>query len=551
MNLPANVEERMTRLQSALTALDDHYQVTGYLGGGGMGDVYLATDTSLEGSRWAVKVLADDIAKDAVLVTRFITEASIEASLQHPNIVKVFRIAQEGGLHFLIMTYVDGEDLDARMQKTYQMDIPDTTRIMLQVTSALECAHDNGIVHRDLKPSNIRIDRYDTVIVMDFGIAKVRTDAASQGKTMLGDRLGTPLYMSPEQTAGRQVDGRSDLYSLCVILYEMLSGDNPFAAENQNPVATALRHQTHVPPPLSQVRPAVSEELSQIVDRLLAKDPAVRYQKASEVRQALSKLGSAGVTEIKTPRTGRPPTPRTLFKAGPATTVPQIMADAVPTRPLTEMQRQVLEAVDGRRTILDIQSFTGFSESEITSALQSLEGEMVRTGSLRPVSSEVRARPISAVRPGTGVRIGHSGETTARPSFTLAPIRESPPGIVSRIRNLPTTVLLGLSCVLFLAIVAVAAFLATAGGGALHFVLVDASPFASVTIRSEKGDIVKQEKTPFAIDLPAGQYTFEFTSDGGQTRSKPLILGRSSGPTTSIREEFWDMQRTIKLIESY
>src|SRR3990172_637507 len=188
MVLTKTPDPQMVRLQQELSST---YTIVERIGSGGVGEVYLANHKTL-GGKWAIKVLADELARDPVIVERFIREAQIEANLQHPNIVKVFDISTRGDFQFLVMPFVEGENLDERIKRLKILDPVEAVTIALFVTRALECAHEHSIIHRDLKPSNIRIDHYGTVVVMDFGIARVLD--TGQGKTALGSRIGTPQY---------------------------------------------------------------------------------------------------------------------------------------------------------------------------------------------------------------------------------------------------------------------------------------------------------------------------------------------------------------------
>ena len=259
-------------------ALRGIYRIQKRIGEGGMGDLYLATHEEL-GGKWAVKVLGRDLVEDLEVVERFVTEARIRAELQHPNIVKVFHIGRAGRFRYLVMNYVEGEDLTARIERSSPMPESEIVSIAAQICRALECAHDHQVVHRDLKPSNIRIDNYGTVLVLDFGIARARA-IALKTKTAVGERLGTPLYMSPEQVRGNTADARSDLYSLGILMYEMATGSNPFDAES--PHAVYLKQLNDVLPPVSQVNSVFSGKFSRTLERLLEKDPKKRFQSASQ-----------------------------------------------------------------------------------------------------------------------------------------------------------------------------------------------------------------------------------------------------------------------------
>ena len=327
-----------THVRSTLKeALRGTYRIQKRIGEGGMGDLYLATHEEL-GGKWAVKVLGRDLVEDADVVERFVTEARIGAELQHPNIVKVFHIGRAGKFRYLVMNYVEGEDLAARIERLSPMPESEIVSIAVQICRALECAHDHQVVHRDLKPSNIRIDNYGTVLVLDFGIARARA-IALKTRTAAGERLGTPLYMSPEQVSGAAADARSDLYSLGILMYEMATGSNPFDAEN--PHAVYRKQLNDVPPPVSQVNSAFSAQFSRVLERLAEKDPEKRFQSASQVIAAFESAGLAQKQITPRPANLREPFPgEKVLRRQPAT----IRVEA-----LSADQRKILDCVDSNR----------------------------------------------------------------------------------------------------------------------------------------------------------------------------------------------------------
>jgi serine/threonine-protein kinase len=541
-------QDKINRLQQAL---GDTYVIGNRIGGGGMGDVYVATHKTL-GDKRAIKLLADDLAKDPVLVERFINEAKIEANLQHPNIVKVFDIGQKDQFYYLVMSFVEGEDLDKvireRKKTRMPMDVRESVNIALQVVKALECAHDNGIVHRDLKPSNIRIDRYGTIIVMDFGIARVR-QAGLQGKTVLGERLGTPLYMSPEQAAGRPVDTRSDLYSLGVILYEMLSGANPFEAEN--PIAICMKHIQYEPPDLIDVRPEVPPEISDIVKRLLAKDPDNRYQDAAGLRQALS--GGGVISDVPTARPAAV-VPSHLLQLGPLDAILHQIPDTQLDRPLTESETRLLTLIDGTKSIREVLNVSGIPETETAEALKTLQNDGV-------VYSEI---PLGSDQPGVFEPTFPGKKTTSRgaPMFSSAATSTAktetlkPRTATATVPAPPVTpakkfsiALAGAAAAVVVVLVVAAYFIFRGGPAVLSAVQVDASPFATVTITSEKGDKILTDDTPFTVSLAPGVYNFDFQApDQAPKRVTQKITAQSSSP---VRVDFWSPGETKKLLESY
>lgn len=535
MNNPVQDQEKIDRLQKAL---GDDYTILKRLGGGGMGDVYMATHRTL-GGKWAIKLLAEHLAEDAELVDRFMNEARIEANLQHPNIVKVVNIGQKDKFHFLIMTFVDGEDLDQRLKRLRRMDVQEVINIGLQVVRALECAHDNGIVHRDLKPSNIRIDdQYGTVVVMDFGIARIR-DSSSKVKTVLGQQLGTPLYMSPEQAAGRAVDVRSDFYSLGVILYEMLAGANPFEAENH--YAIVMKQLTESPQPLSDVRQDVPRVLSDLIARLLEKDPAKRYQTASEVRQDLSALG--GGADIRTaPRSVQPPIPEHLKKLGPLDAVLHSIPDTQIQRPLTSTENGLLTLIDGSKTIREILKACGLVETEAANAIASLQ-------SAGAIYSEIPLGEDGAeIDDATRIQ-----RTTRRPSSIFPPATPAPatrleaaPKVQRKV--VPVWLPAAIGAVVIAGVIGV--FFALRTPSTVTAIKVDASPFAMVTILSEDETtrIQEPQDTPFTVALAPGSYVFEFRNDD-QTKRVPMAIGPDL--PDAVRADFWNADETQKLLDGY
>ncbi|MGH2574048.1 MAG: Stk1 family PASTA domain-containing Ser/Thr kinase [Actinomycetota bacterium] len=261
--------------------LSSRYRVEASLGQGGMARVYRGTDRTLD-RPVAIKVLADHLAADPSFVERFRREAQAAAGLNHPSVVAVFDTGSDDGIHYIIMEFVQGRVLQEIVQAEGRI-LPDRAlEIAESVCSALTAAHDKGLVHRDVKPANIMITPDGGVKVMDFGIARaVASDTITQTATV----LGTANYLSPEQARGDRVDARSDLYSLGVVLYEMLTGQAPFVGESA--VAVAHMHLHEDPAPPSRLNPDVGPALDAVVLRAMAKDPDQRYQSAEELRRDL------------------------------------------------------------------------------------------------------------------------------------------------------------------------------------------------------------------------------------------------------------------------
>ncbi|MGA7730619.1 MAG: protein kinase [Chloroflexia bacterium] len=249
------------------------YQIESLIGRGGMAAVYRAHDTALNRSV-AIKVLEPALAIDPKAVERFRREAVTSANLEHPAIVRVYDVEQAGSLHYITMRYVQGTTLRDILRDNGALPLDVALRIVEPIASALHYAHTHGVIHRDVKPGNILVEPDGTVLLTDFGIARA-ADNAQSSLTAVGHVMGTADYLAPEQISGRPAEPRSDVYSLGVVLYEMLTGKPPFSGET---TASVLYRQVHEkPPPLRASNPRLPSDLQPIMDRALAKNPAVRY----------------------------------------------------------------------------------------------------------------------------------------------------------------------------------------------------------------------------------------------------------------------------------
>jgi len=260
------------------------------LGKGGMAEVWLAEQTSLK-RNVALKFLRAELNRDNVYIRRFETEAKAAAGLNHPNIVQVYSTGVDGGEHFIAQEYVAGQTLRALLQKKGPLDVPLALLIMRQTAAALHAAAERGIVHRDIKPENIMITRKGEVKVADFGLAQVNHGGEKLNLTQEGTTMGTPLYMSPEQVHGKQLDHRSDIYSFGVTCYHMLTGQPPFNGDS--PVAVAVQHVNNEAQPLAQKRADLPKPVCDIVHRMMAKKPEDRYGSAQEVLSDIRKVAKA------------------------------------------------------------------------------------------------------------------------------------------------------------------------------------------------------------------------------------------------------------------
>ena len=275
------------------TALDGRYTVERELGHGGMATVYLAQDVRHRRAV-ALKVLRPDISA-TIGSDRFIREIEIVAGLAHPHILPLFDSGDADGLLFFVMPFAAGESLRDRLIREHQLPVGEALRITRGAASALAYAHSQGIIHRDIKPENILLEG-DEAVVADFGIARVVDAAHDDGVSLPGVVVGTPAYMSPEQATGAEVDGRSDVYSLGCVLYEMLAGKPPFRGQSVHSMETA--HRTLAPPRVSGARATVTPDLQIALDTSMAKLPADRYRSAWEFTRALDHVSSTLHTPI-------------------------------------------------------------------------------------------------------------------------------------------------------------------------------------------------------------------------------------------------------------
>lgn len=252
------------------TVLADRYRLDAQVGAGGMSTVYRAFDTVLERTV-AIKSMLRQVAGDSQQLERFRREARAVAQLNHPHIVQVIDVGEHQNAPFIVFEYVAGETLKARIRRLGRLPVTEALAYAIEIARALQAAHDKGIVHRDVKPQNVLIDEEGRAKVTDFGIARTLEE---DGLTADGRVLGTTDYVSPEQALGKRVGPQSDLYSLGIVLYEMLIGDVPFKGENQ--VAVAMRHVREELPDIQLLRPGISVGLAQLLDRLTAKEPSDR-----------------------------------------------------------------------------------------------------------------------------------------------------------------------------------------------------------------------------------------------------------------------------------
>jgi len=328
---PRTAGGSFAELQARLAyTLEGRYRVREILGAGGMGVVFLADDLTLDRAV-AIKVLPPEVSGDQTVVSRFRREAKTAARLDHPGIIPIYRVENEGGLDYFIMKYVPGRSLERVLSDESTVSIPFATRVLREASAALAHAHRNGVVHRDVKPANIMLDADERVILTDFGISHASTAAAPEATTeprltQVGTAIGTPQYMAPEQAVGQTVDGRADQYALAIVGFEMLAGRVPF--DDETPHAIIHRQISEAPPDLTTLRPDIPRHIAALIAKSLRKSPASRFATMEEFALALDDESMATLTPMRTRTIG----------AGQAT----------PTRvrPMTDQDRELDTALD-------------------------------------------------------------------------------------------------------------------------------------------------------------------------------------------------------------
>src|SRR5262245_11037345 len=294
---PSAIDARVAMLEQALK---NKYKIIKKIGSGGFAEVYLGEHAQL-GRQVAIKILLHSFAGEEDMIERFRREAKAAAKLSHPNIIDIYDVGESDGIYFIVMKYINGETLARKTRREKKINPNEAIYIIKQLASALAYAHEKSIVHRDLKPANVMLDEYAKPILMDFGIARAQFEG---NLTKTGTLMGTPHYLPPEQPLGKPVDGRSDIYSLGILFYEMLAGRPPFHDENS--VSLIFKHINEPPAPLIEKVPELVPELCAIVHKMIEKLPENRYQNALEVQEALE--GMSAIYPFPTPF-GRKSTP--------------------------------------------------------------------------------------------------------------------------------------------------------------------------------------------------------------------------------------------------
>ena len=298
------------------------------IGQGGMGQVYLARQQSLKRDV-ALKILKCDLATNPTALQRFKSEAEAVAKITHSNIVQVFAVGEEFGVHYMALEFVEGRNLREYLARKGPPDLPIAIAIIRQVAAALQRAFELGLVHRDIKPENIMVTRKAEVKVADFGLSRFFTgEAASVNLTQSGVTLGTPLYMSPEQIRGEPTDHRSDIYSFGVTCYHLLAGEPPF--KGKTPFEVTIQHVQNEPPPLAGLRPDLPPDLCAMVHKMMAKRVEDRYPTARDVIRDLNKVREGLSLGLNTSQVGNAP----AYLSGLTTAFPDANGTTLSLSPL-------------------------------------------------------------------------------------------------------------------------------------------------------------------------------------------------------------------------
>ena len=288
------MDDNKTRIQSVL---GDKYEIRDLIQAGGMGQIFLGVHKALD-KKVAIKIIHQELVKNEHFKSRFYREAKLAAGLDHSGIIDIYDFGSSDDFDYIIMPFIEGETIESRIKKQGPMDPAESTAMMIEIADALHYAHSRNVIHRDIKPSNIMIDRQGKIVIADFGISKMMGDTDLTAPNTV---LGSPKYMSPEQIKGQEVDARSDLYSLGLVFYEMLTGSHPFKGRDTSAIYYAQAHE--IPPRPETTRPEIPKDLGSIIMKLLEKSVEKRYADGNELLRDLrdyrqgKPLASAGAEQ--------------------------------------------------------------------------------------------------------------------------------------------------------------------------------------------------------------------------------------------------------------
>ncbi|MFC2165821.1 protein kinase [Acidobacteriota bacterium] len=383
------------------------YTITGELGKGAMGIVYKGVDPYI-GRTLAIKTIRFDImgqpSAQEEAQKRFMREARSAGILSHPNIVTIYEVGEDAGTTYIAMEYIEGQSLEEIMASGRQFSPEEVTNIVEQIGSALDYAHKKGITHRDIKPGNILVDSEGTAHIVDFGIARIATSTMTQTSMV----MGTPSYMSPEQIAGKKVDGRSDIFSLGTIMYELLTNEKPFPGENLTTIVYKIMNET--PPPPRVLSPEISEDLEIVVKKALAKNPRERYQSCKELLDDLRSLHPSAGTPISSERS----VPETIPHAGEQLSAMAIEQEEI----LPQVQPQLKK---NRKPLLIVLGSMMGILIVILAVVFLTMGKSEKSGINIPVSAD---KPVEKIQPSAPLNTQADYELAAQEAFSARDVNK-------------------------------------------------------------------------------------------------------------------------------
>jgi eukaryotic-like serine/threonine-protein kinase len=517
--------------------LNERYEIQNRIGRGGMADVFLARDLLLD-RPVAIKVLFPEFATDPNFVERFRREAQSAANLNHPNIVSVYDWGKYSNTYYMAMEYVQGRTLADILKANGHVSSVQAAEIASEVSAALAFAHKNGVVHRDIKPANILIGSAGQVKVADFGIARAMNAATEANLTQVGSVMGTATYFSPEQAQGAQPDPRSDLYSLGIVLYEMVAGQPPFVGEN--PVSIAYKQVHDAPKPLNQLVADVPRPFEAIVAKLLAKKPELRYADADALRDDLRRFRAGepvralvgvappadDVATTALPRTAAVPAATAAYGANQRTTaMPQT---APPPAPVPEPNRNGLYSVLGFIAVValvigGVLLYRSLTRSDTASGpipVPSVIGLDITAATAALQGAGLTVEPIGEVNP-TDPNVPENQVWRTDPPAETAVL----PNSIVRVSFIPPAAPVAIPDVTGKTLDEAKA-------------LLTAAKFAVGTVTSETSDLPKDTviRTDPAANTPlkVGQPVAIILSGGPDTQTVPNVVGQPQDAATSL-----------------
>ena len=537
----ATGEQRLLETLRSVTL--GEYEVVCELGRGGMAVVFLAHDISLD-RKVAIKVMAPALMlMDSGIQARFKREARTAASLSHPNIIPVYAVKDSQDIVYFIMKYVSGRSLESVIKEIGPFPVPMVQTILSQVGSALGYAHRNGVVHRDMKPGNIMLDEEGWVVVMDFGIAKV---AQAEALTMTGGVVGTPSYMSPEQCAGREVEGASDQYSLGVVAYEMITGRQPFAGGTM--MNLMYDHCNTPPPSIADIRPDCPPELASAVMRMLDKEPENRWPSVEDAVAAIgtvtdSQSGTVRVQMLTLAQAGSAAellekfrTPGSPIPPSAAASPPPSSSPAVAKRPETTPEAVGAGASSGSHwlpkglwaipvlAVVTAGAWFGFARGTTTEQQPASEPASPPTVSA-PTVARLEVEPLTA-----SIAVGQRVELTATPHDDAAGVVANAPvvwesGDIALATVSPAGVVYGVAA-------GVTQITARSGGGSAAITVTVSAPARQPATDQPSRVVSNTPDVPTNDELPTSLSTGEDRSSAEEEPATPTPVSSVSADSS-------------------